>query len=65
MSTRSSDQNRLPWKCASCSKRMGDLFKRKVHLRPRHGHTYFSRYPVTGVCNRCGHTNTIERFPTR
>lgn len=63
--TQDTEENAISWGCPQCGKVMGSLFRHRVHIRPRDGHIYFSHYPVTGVCSKCGCRNTIRQCPSR
>jgi hypothetical protein len=51
-----------PWRCCGCGKPIGELFRKKVHLRPPRSHAYVARYPIAATCFSCGSHNRVGEF---
>jgi len=45
------------WRCTECSKLLGVLQHKRIHLRFAGGHQYLVALPVSTVCRRCGVLN--------
>jgi hypothetical protein len=50
----------LEWRCTVCDKLLGEVHRKRVHLRFSGGHQYLVSRPATTICRLC---NTLNEVP--